>query len=160
MFEFIYYSIVYSMATQTISKTLTNTHVALATGILLIAAGSAAFAAMGRPPEKLFSTMSVTCHDGSKMMMDQYIQTVYNGPDASPQAGPGHPCFTSRQAQIIANGFCQNKRNPSTGKTGVNTFSVKGRCEQAPEQNYGYIPVPNYGYGYGTPSYGYSSSRK
>ncbi len=143
------------MATQTISKTLTNTHVAVATGILLLAAGSAAFAAMGRPAEKLFSTMSVSCHDGSRMMMDQYIQTIYATATATPQAGPGSPCFTSREAQIIAHEFCQNKRNPVTGKTGVNSFSVKGRCEQASQKpNYGYAP---YGYGYG---YGYQSSNK
>lgn len=155
MFEFIHYSIVYSMATQTISKTLTNTHVAIATGILLIAAGSAAFAAMGRPAEKLFSTMSVTCHDGSRMNQDQYIQTVYTTANAVPQAGPGRPCITSREAQNIAAEFCRNARNPVTGKTGVNSFSVNGKCEQAPPSGYGFI-IPKQGYGYQIPSYGYS----
>ncbi len=127
------------MATQTISKTLTNTHVAVATGILLLAAGSAAFAAMGRPPEKLFSAMSVTCQDGSRMSQDQYILTLYNTATSTPEIGPAAPCMTSSEAQLLAQRFCAGKSNPITRKVGVNKFSVSGKCEQAPQQqNYGY----------------------
>ena len=141
--------------TITQTKSITNTKVAVAVGLLLLSGGAAAFAAFGMPQEKLFSSLSVKCQDGSRLITDQYMETVYRSATGTPEAGPGRPCFTSREAQNIAAAFCGNARNPVTGKVGVNTFSVHGKCEQAPQKpNYGYAP---YGYGYG---YGYQSSKK
>lgn len=138
------------LSTQTKSPTSSKTQVAIGTGVLLLAVGAAAFALFGLPQDKLYSSLSVVCHDGSKMIGDQYMETVYRTATATPQAGPGRPCFTSREAQNIAATFCLGARNAITGKTGINTFSVSGRCEQTPQKS-------NYGYGYG---YGYPGSKK
>ncbi len=132
------------LATLTKSKVSTKTQVKIATAILLLGAGAAAFAAFGLPT-KLYSTLSVSCQDGSRMSEDQYIQTVYRTTTSSPQVAPGVPCFTNKEAQAIAAAFCQETRNPITGKTGINTLSISGKCEQPPEK------AP-YGYGYGYPT--------
>lgn len=129
------------LQTKTRTKVVTNTHLALATTALALSAGLAAFAAVGSPQERYYSFIEVSCHDGSSIVADQYISVQRNPNMDSPQASPGIPCFTAREAQNFAQNFCQGKRNNQTGKIGVNNQFITGKCEQPPQ---------NYGYGYGT----------
>ncbi len=60
-------------------------------------------------------------------------------------AGPAFDCAPAQVRNHTAEEFCQGRVSPETGKSGVNSMSITGKCLIPQAEEYGY------GYGYGTP---------
>ncbi|MBT4153038.1 MAG: hypothetical protein HOE53_00110 [Candidatus Magasanikbacteria bacterium] len=113
--------------TKTKVKVNTKTKAIAITGIALAAAG-AAYAGFAMRNNG-YSTFSVECHDGSWMNWNAQVQEMgYRGEDAY-SAFPGIECRTPNAVKTGARIFCMDKQNPETGKTGINSWSMSGKCQ-------------------------------
>lgn len=121
---------------KTVAKTKIGTKVGVAVGLLL-ASGAAAFAMVNANAGGGYNELSVQCQDGSWMQADpsQYAHYAFGDEykfGYSYQVDPSLGCQTKAYFMEKANLFCQGKANPVTGKTGINTYKLKGRCALAP----------------------------
>lgn len=151
------------METQTHS--VSSIKIGVASGLLLVA-GGAAFAAAAIPQGNGYSTVRVICQDNTSLEINP--NATFINRRRMPRSNSIRVCETSKEWQARAQEFCQGKRS-RTGKVGIKTFSVAGRCKvpfsppfSAPKPpTYGYnpqpVPPPTYGYGYNPipPGYGY-----
>ncbi|MBP9760697.1 MAG: hypothetical protein KBD15_00450 [Candidatus Magasanikbacteria bacterium] len=139
------------------TKTTSKTKIAVTVGVLL-AGGAAAFAMLNANVGSGYKNFYVLCHDGS-WMVDNEIdgnQAAFRGGTDPGWGGTTNGCQPKSFWEESAQSFCQNKRNPETGKVGINTYKLTERCQ---------LPAERYGYGYGyrpaptpPPSYGYNNA--
>lgn len=130
------------------TKTASKTKVAVTVGVLL-AGGAAAFAMLNANVGSGYIAFQATCHDGSWIEADQFRHSSHAIAEGDFQFGYAYlGCQTSDYLRAKAEVFCEGRQNPQTGKTGVNSFKVSGRCELPRAYGYGYSPTPPTSYGY------------
>ncbi len=108
------------------TKSTSKTKVVAITAVALAAAGAAyaGFFSLGSG----YSKYSVECYDGLRMVLDTEGAHIGYRNDLV-TSGSGEDCRLKSDVRMMAEDFCLNRRNPETGKSGINSFSASDKCK-------------------------------